>query len=88
MDDTYIIVRVYNKKIVEIYYYDKSNQICSRKNYPVCFKVNLNSLSYIFMLLSLSSIFNSLSTQHKLYLGKEIFKAYVSANLNQVYIQD
>lgn len=88
MDDSYIIIRVYNNEIIAVYYYYKSNQKYLMNNYPICFIVNFNRVGYLFMLLSLSSIIDLLSTKHKFYLGKEIFKVDISAKLNQVYIQD
>nr|YP_009398420.1 hypothetical protein [Lophocladia kuetzingii]ARW67606.1 hypothetical protein [Lophocladia kuetzingii] len=84
MDNSYVLIRIHDIKIIELYYfhYSKFSQ------YPICFTVAINQLDYMFYLLSLYETFNFVSTKHKLYIGKELFKAIISNSFNQLYIQD
>nr|YP_009393486.1 hypothetical protein [Bostrychia simpliciuscula]ARW62048.1 hypothetical protein [Bostrychia simpliciuscula] len=87
MDTSYILIRIHNKKTIELHYF-----ICSLYynsiiySYPICFTAN--SSYVMFILLSLHKSFHFLTTEHKLYLGKELYKAEISIQLNQKYIQE
>lgn len=89
MDKSYGLIRIYNKKIIEFYYLRCTifyNCNCKVYSYPICF--TSSSINLMFSILSLHSHFNLLSTQHKLYLGKELCKAEISTKINQYYIQE
>lgn len=86
MDTAYILIRVCSKKTIELHYFKCSvyyNDTINR--YPICF--TSDSIYLMFFLVSLHKEFSFLSTQHKLYLGKELYKAEISIQLNQQYIQ-
>nr|YP_009392649.1 hypothetical protein [Bostrychia tenella]ARW61211.1 hypothetical protein [Bostrychia tenella] len=87
MDTSYVLIRVYNQETIEVYYF-KCNTYCNRTlyKYPICFTAN--NIHCMFILISLHNEFIFLSTQHKLYLGKELYKAEISIQLNQQYIQE
>lgn len=88
MDNSYALIRICNKKTIQVYYFLYSlyynPTICK---YPICFTANNSYL--MFMLLSVHKTFCSLTTtNHKLYLGKELYKAEISIQLNQEYVQE
>lgn len=87
MDHSYLIVRIDNTKNIELYcFFDKNMNL--KYNYPTCFTACSNQLSYFFNLVSLSNLFNALSTSHKIYCGIELFKVHISTKLEQSYIQE
>lgn len=88
MDNNFFTVRVLRQTIIEIYFYNKNNFLKVNKCYPICFVFYLGNFSQITYLLSLCDEISYCSTIHKLYLGKEIFKAQISIQLNQYYVQD
>nr|YP_009399475.1 hypothetical protein [Dictyomenia sonderi]ARW69081.1 hypothetical protein [Dictyomenia sonderi] len=85
MDNGYVIIRILNQEKIELYYFSQMNN--SIHNYPVCFVVCLKSCNQIFILLSIFVNVQQFCTYHKLYLGQEIYKANLSLNLRQLYIQ-
>nr|ARW68669.1 hypothetical protein [Palisada sp.] len=87
MDESYLIVRINNKKNIELHCFFFNN-VKFRYNYPTCFTIYFEQLNDCFYLLSLCYCFNILSTPHKLYVGMEIFKAYLAVKLSQSYIQE
>lgn len=87
MDQSYLIIRIDNKKNIELHCFFYKN-IDFKYNYPTCFTVYFEKFSYLLYLVSLSGLFNILSTSHKIYFGIELFKAYVSIKLEQSYIQE
>nr|YP_009394305.1 hypothetical protein [Leptosiphonia brodiei]ARW62867.1 hypothetical protein [Leptosiphonia brodiei] len=88
MDNNFFIVRVFQQTIIEIYFYNNNNLLKVDQCYPICFVFYLGDFSQITYLLSLCDEIFHCSTIHKFYLGKEIFKAQISIQLNQCYIQD
>nr|YP_009398869.1 hypothetical protein [Cliftonaea pectinata]ARW68135.1 hypothetical protein [Cliftonaea pectinata] len=87
MDRNYFIICASSKNLIELHYFKYDiTKILRSCRYPTCFTANSSSI--IFYLMSLHSSCNVLSTQHKLYLGKEIFKLEISIKLNQLYIQN
>ncbi len=88
MDNNYFLLRisVYNK--LEVYFYNlKLYKYCSLI-YPICFNLSLIQYDQVVWLLSLCKPLDECSTSHKLYLGKEIFKAQLAIHLQHCYIQD
>nr|YP_009397815.1 hypothetical protein [Sonderella linearis]ARW67001.1 hypothetical protein [Sonderella linearis] len=87
MDQNYNIICIGQNKFIELYYFNFNT--CYDTEiilYPVCFSAANTYL--LFNLISLYNKFNIISTNHKLYLGKELFKAEVAIKINQIYIQD
>nr|YP_009399679.1 hypothetical protein [Digenea simplex]ARW69498.1 hypothetical protein [Digenea simplex] len=88
MNDNYCLIRTYTSKIIEFRYYFINNFMNNEYRYPICFTISFINLNQLFYILSLCSVFDNLSTRHKLYIGKELFKASISVNLKQHYIQE
>nr|YP_009393891.1 hypothetical protein [Polysiphonia sertularioides]ARW62453.1 hypothetical protein [Polysiphonia sertularioides] len=88
MDNNYFILHVAKTKSIEIHYFSHTNSVSSSLYYPICFLISPIYISKINSLLSILSKLSQCSTSHKLYLGKEIYKAQIAINLNQLYIQD
>nr|YP_009395757.1 hypothetical protein [Herposiphonia versicolor]ARW64737.1 hypothetical protein [Herposiphonia versicolor] len=88
MDNHYFVIRIINKCKIEVRYFHYFISVSNFYSYPVCFIVSFDKLVYLFKLLSICSFVNVSSTQHKMYLGKELHKAYIAIKLNQMYIQD
>lgn len=89
MDTSYVLVNICNKKTIELRYFNFKFNIyynCIIYRYPICFTAY--NAHIMFSLMSLYKDLNFLSTQHKLYLGKELYKAEISIKLNQIYIQE
>nr|YP_009394514.1 hypothetical protein [Vertebrata thuyoides]ARW63076.1 hypothetical protein [Vertebrata thuyoides] len=86
MDNSYFIISIVNKKNIQIYYYEHKYFI-KTNYYPVCFFVPFYNFEKIILLIIKYNKIRYCSTEHKIYLGKEIFKAQISFNLNQRYIQ-
>nr|YP_009398647.1 hypothetical protein [Kuetzingia canaliculata]ARW67833.1 hypothetical protein [Kuetzingia canaliculata] len=86
MDTNYGLIRINTQNELEIHFFKYFD--FSSKQYPICFRANAYNLNYLFYLLSLYKKFNTLSTQHKLYFGKEILKSQITIKLNQKYIQE
>nr|YP_009396369.1 hypothetical protein [Polysiphonia scopulorum]ARW65555.1 hypothetical protein [Polysiphonia scopulorum] len=87
MNSSYILIKVSNNEKIEVYYFNNGNRFSSIYNYPVCFFTYFKNIDQLFVVLSLFNGVNVLSTQHKLYLGKEIHKAQLSILMQQIYIQ-
>nr|YP_009393277.1 hypothetical protein [Symphyocladiella dendroidea]ARW61839.1 hypothetical protein [Symphyocladiella dendroidea] len=85
MDNSHVIVRIFNQEKIEVYYFHGISHYTY--NYPVCFTVFFSSINQMFTLLSIFVNIQHLCTYHKLYIGKEVFKANLSINLQQLYIQ-
>jgi len=88
MDNYYCLIKiVQNKQRIEVYFV---NSDCSLKkflyNYPMCFTAN--SLNNIILLLDSHDFINTLSLQHTLYIGKELYKAELALFSSQLYIQE
>lgn len=88
INSNYILIHVANNQNVELYYFSYNHRLSTVYNYPICFVVCVRKIDQLFILLSLFNQINCLSTRHKLYLGKEIYKAKISTFANQIYIQD
>nr|YP_009396775.1 hypothetical protein [Ophidocladus simpliciusculus]ARW65961.1 hypothetical protein [Ophidocladus simpliciusculus] len=88
MDNNYGLIRIFRNDVIEFHYFCYENNNYTNKQYPICFSAGCNDINYLFYILSLSFQFNVLSTQHKLYFGKEILKAKISVILRQYYIQE
>nr|YP_009397611.1 hypothetical protein [Dipterosiphonia australica]ARW66797.1 hypothetical protein [Dipterosiphonia australica] len=87
MDDIYMKIRIFNNQIIEVDYFKSINYSHSIFNYPMCFIAEYSNINELFFLLSIFIGFQGLSSQHKMYLGKEILKAHISIKLKQMYIQ-
>lgn len=87
MDNSYFIIRIVNKRVIEIHYCEYKDYL-KKNSYPVCFYIYLHDFDIIISLLMKYIKVTNCSTEHKVYLGKEIFKAQISCNLHQQYIQD
>lgn len=88
MDNSFFIVRVFKQTIIEVYLYSYKNSLQPNKHYPICFVFYSDNFSQMTYLLSLCNNIINCSSIHKFYLGKEIFKAQISIQLNQYYVQD
>nr|YP_009394723.1 hypothetical protein [Polysiphonia elongata]ARW63285.1 hypothetical protein [Polysiphonia elongata] len=88
MDNSFFIIRVCEQKIIEVYFYSYKNSLQNNKHYPICFVCQLYDFSQMVNLLSLCNNIINCSSIHKFYLGKEIFKAQISIQLQQYYVQD
>nr|YP_009397405.1 hypothetical protein [Dasyclonium flaccidum]ARW66591.1 hypothetical protein [Dasyclonium flaccidum] len=89
MDKEYFLIRLDNKKKIELYYFNNyinNIKLLNSFIYPICFTASNSYL--MFNLISLHTSLNILSTQHKLYLGREICKAEIAIEINQQYIQN
>ncbi len=87
IDNNYFLIRTLKQNIVEVRCLYASNNIKGFYKYPLCFIVNYDKLSHISILLSLFLHLHLCSTEHKMYLGKEIYKIKISIVLNQIYVQ-
>nr|YP_009398219.1 hypothetical protein [Thaumatella adunca]ARW67405.1 hypothetical protein [Thaumatella adunca] len=88
MDNNYSLIRILNQEMIELCCFNNNYSCNCIYHYPICFTVHFSSVYRMFVLLSIFSGTDLLSTQHKLYLGKEIFKAHLSIKLEQNYIQE
>nr|YP_009396572.1 hypothetical protein [Vertebrata australis]ARW65758.1 hypothetical protein [Vertebrata australis] len=88
MDNNYFIISTTSKTVITIYYYEHTNLTKKKIFYPVCFLVPLYNFDIIILLLVRYIKICNCSTEHKIYLGREIFKAQISLNLCQKYIQN
>nr|YP_009399273.1 hypothetical protein [Kapraunia schneideri]ARW68879.1 hypothetical protein [Kapraunia schneideri] len=90
MDNTYFSLRIVRDHNIEIYLYchNYQNSLFIHKYYPICFIFNTDDFNKIVSLLSICLYFIYCSSNHKLYLGKEIYKALITIKINQPYIQD
>lgn len=88
MDNNYFVLRISGKNSLKIYFYNHNSLKYLTLNYPICFNFLLNQDDQIINLLCICEPINKCSTLHKLYLGKEIFKAQLAIKLDQYYIQD
>nr|YP_010851386.1 hypothetical protein QQP88_pgp136 [Echinothamnion hookeri]WGH14433.1 hypothetical protein [Echinothamnion hookeri] len=86
-DNSYLIIRILNQKKVEIYCFNQTNSTENIYTYPVCFVTHFIDINRMFILLSMFINIQELCTYHKLYLGKEILRANICINLEQLYIQ-
>nr|YP_009391206.1 hypothetical protein [Dipterocladia arabiensis]ARW59350.1 hypothetical protein [Dipterocladia arabiensis] len=83
MDSYYFLINIVKHRIIRLDYF----KICKNiYNYPICFTSNNSDL--MVNLLSLHNAINLLSTDHILYLGKEVCKAELSVFCKQSYVQD
>nr|ARW60571.1 hypothetical protein [Polysiphonia sp.] len=87
MDRNYLMISVFNQETIEAYYLYNCDSSKNLYNYPVCFVVCFTKTNQMFKLLSNFSSIDNFSTEHKMYLGKEIFKAQIAIYLKQIYIQ-
>nr|YP_010951498.1 hypothetical protein RU987_pgp143 [Laurencia catarinensis]WMP12437.1 hypothetical protein [Laurencia catarinensis] len=87
MDKSYLIIRIDEQQNIELHYFFISSMKI-KYNYPTCITVHFDKLKSCFSLVSLCYCFNMLSTSHKLYIGAEVFKAYLSVKFSQHYIQE
>nr|YP_010851585.1 hypothetical protein QQP89_pgp135 [Echinothamnion hystrix]WGH14632.1 hypothetical protein [Echinothamnion hystrix] len=87
IDNSYFIIRILNQKKVEIYCFNKNDNNEYLYTYPVCFVTHFIDINRMFILLSMFIHIQQLCTYHKLYLGKEILRANICINLEQLYIQ-
>ena len=88
MDNTYFSLRIIRNHNIEIYCYNYRNSVFICKYYPICFILNTCDFNKTVSLLSICLYFINCSSNHKLYLGKEIYKALIAIQINQSYIQD
>nr|YP_009396163.1 hypothetical protein [Melanothamnus harveyi]ARW65432.1 hypothetical protein [Melanothamnus harveyi] len=88
MDNNYFVLRISEENSLKIYFYNHNSFKYLTLNYPICFNLLLNQDDQVIHLLSIYEPVNKCSTLHKLYLGKEIFKAQLAIHFNQYYIQD
>nr|ARW64940.1 hypothetical protein [Polysiphonia sertularioides] len=87
MDVSYFIINTNTNNFIEVYYFYYTNSSNYSPIYPICFlftSLNFDSISFVF---SICDNICQCSTQHKLYLGKEISKAIISSSLKQKYVQ-
>nr|YP_009391610.1 hypothetical protein [Laurenciella marilzae]ARW59754.1 hypothetical protein [Laurenciella marilzae] len=87
MDCSYLIVRIEDKKNIELHCFFL-NTVRLKYRYPTCMTIHADKLNDGFHLVSLCNRFNILSTSHKLYIGIEIFKACLAIKLDQTYVQE
>nr|YP_009399888.1 hypothetical protein [Tolypiocladia glomerulata]ARW69707.1 hypothetical protein [Tolypiocladia glomerulata] len=88
MDNGYFTLRIVNNNFIEVYYFFRIHNYSGNFAYPICFFINTKNFTAIILLFSLSIRFSKSSTENKMYLGKEIFKALITLKLKQRYVQD
>nr|YP_009392226.1 hypothetical protein [Osmundaria fimbriata]ARW60788.1 hypothetical protein [Osmundaria fimbriata] len=86
MYNSYVVIRIFEDRVIELHYFKKNSLL--NIQYPICFVVDVEKINILFDILSVYNDLNVLSTKHKLYLGKEIFRAYISIKLSQQYVQE
>lgn len=87
MDKLYCIIQLETKKQISLYFFfDFRYSQDQIYDYPICFTANSSRLLYILLLYH--SFNYLLSFEHSLYLGKEIYKAYIALSIGQSYIQE
>nr|YP_009395349.1 hypothetical protein [Polysiphonia infestans]ARW64329.1 hypothetical protein [Polysiphonia infestans] len=88
MDNSYFVIRISKQTKIEIYFYNYKTNFKSNNYYPICFIANSCDFQEIINLLNSYAKFTNCSAIHNMYLGREVFKAQVSIQLNQIYIQN
>nr|WMP11800.1 hypothetical protein [Laurencia australis]WMP12011.1 hypothetical protein [Laurencia australis] len=87
MDNSYLIIRIDQQHNIELHCFFVSSMKI-KYHYPTCITIYFNKLHSSFSLVDLCYCFDILSTSHKLYIGAEVFKAYLSVKFSQSYIQE
>ncbi len=86
-DNNYFLIKTLQQNYIELRYFYNNVNTYNLYNYPVCFIIKYSNLDKISVLLSAFFFTDLCSTEHKIYLGKELYKAKISILLNQLYIQ-
>nr|YP_010850397.1 hypothetical protein QQP83_pgp135 [Lophurella caespitosa]WGH13246.1 hypothetical protein [Lophurella caespitosa] len=87
LDNSHVKIRILNQEKVEVYCFNQNDNKENIYTYPVCFVIYFIDINRMFILLSMFVNVQQLCTSHKLYLGKEILRANICVNLEQLYIQ-
>lgn len=87
IDNNYFTIKIVEQHYLEVRYFYYDLYEYKLQNYPVCFIIKFSNLDKIYSLLSVFIFTRLCSTQHKMYLGKELYKAKICILLNQPYVQ-
>nr|YP_009392853.1 hypothetical protein [Caloglossa intermedia]ARW61415.1 hypothetical protein [Caloglossa intermedia] len=85
MDNTYFLIRVVAIKKIDLYFIKRSTFLSYIYNYPICFTASNTDI--LIFLLKKHNLVNLLSSEHSIYLGKELLKIDICLFSGQKYIQ-
>ena len=88
IDNNYFLIRRLEKDSIELLYFYDIRYTNNLYKYPLCFIINDIDFNSISILLSAFSYIHMCSTEHKMYLGKEIYKLKLCIMLDQPYFQN
>ena len=81
MHNSYCLIRLISSRFLSLFLFKKIND----SGYPIC--LFASSSNSIYQLIAIHDVYQGISIDHCLYLGRELYKAELTAELGQLYVQ-